>query len=236
MICRACQFSGEIEEFVKDRARPSGHKPICKACDRARARAYAKKNKAIRNAKSRKWAIDNEAYRKEWGRSYRAANREKLALVNKEWRAKNRSWARAASTARKSAVKKATPSWMDSLDNAQIASFYMLAQASRNATKQDFHVDHIMPIKGENSCGLHVPWNLQVLPALDNMSKKNKLPLAEDHLAPTKIGAVMELLSDGSCYLSSEIVASVGFGSYERGTIILDEFVRLTRLEAKPSP
>lgn len=37
------------------------------------------------------------------------------------------------------------------------------------------HVDHIVPLQGDHVSGLHVESNLQVIPATDNIRKRNKV-------------------------------------------------------------
>jgi hypothetical protein len=58
----------------------------------------------------------------------------------------------------------ATPKWVDT---QLIVDIYMNCPTG-------MHVDHIVPVGGKDVCGLHVPWNLQYLPAEENMKKGNK--------------------------------------------------------------
>ena len=57
-------------------------------------------------------------------------------------------------------------------DISEIQEFY------RN-TPKGYHVDHIIPLRGKNICGLHVMGNLQYLLAEDNLRKSNKVNIME---------------------------------------------------------
>ena len=76
------------------------------------------------------------------------------------------------SAARRYAEDKATPRWADL---RAIYEVYLLCQETTRNTGILHHVDHIVPLRGKSVCGLHVAWNLQVIPAADNLKKGNKL-------------------------------------------------------------
>lgn len=71
---------------------------------------------------------------------------------------------------------RATPPWLTNQQREQIANIYRVAVKVSESTGKDHDVDHIIPLKGKNVCGLHVPWNLAILPASLNRSKGNAYP------------------------------------------------------------
>ena len=57
-----------------------------------------------------------------------------------------------------------------------IKEIELAAKTISKKTGEEHHVDHIVPLKGQYKghdtvCGLHVPWNLQVLPKCANLKK-----------------------------------------------------------------
>ena len=70
--------------------------------------------------------------------------------------------------ARKASKLNATPTWAN---KKEILVEYALAKWCSDVTGIPYHVDHIVPLRGKTVCGLHVPSNLQVIPAKANQSK-----------------------------------------------------------------
>lgn len=60
---------------------------------------------------------------------------------------------------------KAMPKWAD---------IEKIREVYKNCPK-GYHVDHIIPLRGKNVCGLHVHYNLQYLTPKQNMIKGNKV-------------------------------------------------------------
>jgi len=67
---------------------------------------------------------------------------------------------------------RATPKWVNRL---AIAAIYAQAKEVSAKTGIPQHVDHIVPLCGKNVSGLHVPWNLRIIPAVENLRKGNRL-------------------------------------------------------------
>jgi 5-methylcytosine-specific restriction endonuclease McrA len=105
-------------------------------------------------------------------------NKEKYLLKSRRWYEKNKHKAFAKSAKYRAAKRNACPKWVDEELKNQIANFYLEAKIKTLETGIKHEVDHIIPLKSEVVCGLHVPWNLQVLTQFVNRQKRNKLEIS----------------------------------------------------------
>jgi len=69
-------------------------------------------------------------------------------------------------------IRNANIYFSDEAVQDQIRSIYSCARKMEKVFDAKLHVDHIIPIKGKNVCGLHVPWNLRITTAKYNLSKR----------------------------------------------------------------
>lgn len=77
-----------------------------------------------------------------------------------------------SSMARHTKKLQRTPSWLNDGHRLEIESIYKYCSALRSCGL-DYHVDHIVPLRGKTVSGLHAPWNLQVIHATENLQKGN---------------------------------------------------------------
>ena len=99
---------------------------------------------------------------------YKHNNKDKAKAAYDIWYSNNKHIRAAASAKRRAAVKQAIPKWLTEEQIKQITEMY------KTASKAGMQVDHIVPLQHKTVCGLHVPWNLQILSAIDNRHKNNK--------------------------------------------------------------
>lgn len=100
------------------------------------------------------------AYQREYGPKWDKDNTGKRRAITRKYQA---------------AKLKATPWWLTKEMFLEMEGYYINSASISEETGVTMHVDHIVPLQGKNVCGLHVPWNLQVITASENYTKANKL-------------------------------------------------------------
>jgi hypothetical protein len=142
------------------------------------AKRYVEKHPEKVRVKSLNWKYNNLEKARTSNRNTATKTRATKADLIKERKAqyafKNRSVINAAVARRKAAKLTRTPSWLTIDDHWIIEQAYELAQIRTKMFGFDWHVDHIIPLQGKTVSGLHVPWNLQVIPGVENIRKGNR--------------------------------------------------------------
>lgn len=136
----------------------------------SRMRAYHERNKDVVRERNKAWAVANRPTVAEYNRNRRTANPVAARAAEKRWRDDHPGLVASKTFRRRLATRNATPLWADL--NA-IDAVYLKARATSAQTGVEHHVDHIVPLRGKNVCGLHVAHNLQILPATANIKKSN---------------------------------------------------------------
>ena len=93
----------------------------------------------------------------------------------KAWKDRNQLWVRADTKARRRKHRLATPKWLTRRQKGEIRQLYQIAMTMTQTTGEQYVVDHIVPLRSEFVCGLHVPWNLRVITREENLAKSNQL-------------------------------------------------------------
>lgn len=136
-----------------------------------RCNEYYYANREERLAKQREYYYANRQKRLEYAQKQKDKRKQYMSL----WQKEKKHLCNSANAKRRSVKLSATPPWLTEEDYDAIKEMYELAQACSEVFEMKCHVDHIVPLQGENVCGLHVPWNLQVLSAFENISKGNRI-------------------------------------------------------------
>lgn len=182
--CTKCHNTKTLEDFHKDAMGKEGRRASCKECDLLRKRTQ----------------YNTDPIFKDKVRTYQRGRSEHYSKLNKAWRENNkvsvrdrvrekyqsnmltRASVKANSAQYRRSKVSAQPKWLSEKDKERIKDIYLLAEDLQIISGQKYQVDHIIPLRGKTVCGLHVPWNLQILPADINLAKGNKY---EDEHQPT---------------------------------------------------
>lgn len=192
-FCKDCEKSLPLCDFHK---KGVYFQTTCKICRSVSRRAAIKppltEEQKIKCRKATKeWRLRNLDQRRSYDKDYYYKNREAEIAASRAWNLSNPDRVKistrrytqkisgSAETRFKNAMNKRcrlqrVPNWLSEEQKQKIKDFYWLVADLRVTTGENYHVDHIIPLQAKNVCGLHVPWNLQILPSDLNLKKGNR--------------------------------------------------------------
>ncbi len=157
--CKSCLTEKPDSEFYIFKV--SGKlRPRCKSCTLEEGRRWCGENKERKAAQLKRYSEENSEKIKEYHKQHYRSNRSKYF----EHAAK-----------RRANKLNATPHWLTDRQLAEIEYMYFLREDVSMLSDYKYEVDHIIPLQGKGVCGLHVPWNLQLLERGENRAKGNRI-------------------------------------------------------------
>lgn len=189
--CVVCLSLKPLIEFYKRKDSPDGYRNDCKDCRKARTHQNyhsdletkrAESRETYRKRRQRNPDLGKIAYAKHRedsllrSREYYKKHRDRLIRAAIDWAKSNKGMANANKKAYKASKQRACPRWVRQDDELMwlMQEAYSLATLRTQMLGFPWHVDHKIPLRGKTVSGLHVPWNLAVIPGSENCSKSNK--------------------------------------------------------------
>jgi 5-methylcytosine-specific restriction endonuclease McrA len=152
---------------------------VCYVCALENTSKWLKARPEYSRARVKKWQKENPEKHKIQhairSKKYAQANKQTIYESHKKYRQSNK--AKILSWTRKRQANKlnATPKWLTEQHFIDMECKYSVAQMLTLNDYEPYQVDHIIPLQGKTVCGLHVPWNLQIITATQNRKKGNKI-------------------------------------------------------------
>jgi len=156
----------------------------CQSCKDKKLTEYYKTNRDFILEKQLKYAASHREEERNRVKAWKLANKSRAKANEKNWVKNNpdrvkliknkyvkNNLDKSCAATRKRQLLNQTPKWITKAQMKEIESFYTLAKEIQWLSEEPLEVDHIVPIKGSSCSGLHVPWNLQILPRSLNRSK-----------------------------------------------------------------
>ena len=155
--CVTCEILQPLDDFYNEKKKIDGKMSECIQCNKTKRAIYRQNNREKERVRNR---------------LYGSENKELIKNRVTKWRKNNPTKNRALRRMREMQKIHACPLWAQSkLIRQEILAHYLHAEWLESVTGEKMHVDHIVPLRNDFVCGLHVPANLMVLTAKDNMSK-----------------------------------------------------------------
>lgn len=121
--------------------------------------------------RGKKWYHANRELALATQAEYRRTHPEICSAASKSWQERNQAKVYGYLSKRRASKMRACPTWVDL---EAIEKIYAQRQRLSILLDFEYHVDHIVPLQHPLVCGLHVPWNLRIIPAWQNLQKRNK--------------------------------------------------------------
>lgn len=171
-VCSKCKQSKDISLYDFRSRKNNTKMPNCKLCRRQEQAVYYQANKDRINPSryeyNKNYRLSNPEKAKFWQSSWRQENYELSKELHRRYYRKNKKKRHASARRYELSKINATPKWLTESQKDAMTEIYA-------SCPEGYHVDHIVPLRGNDVCGLHVPWNLQHLPAKENLKKSNRL-------------------------------------------------------------